>query len=1001
MVLVVGACFVSNADVFAESLKPVIPLQERLDDRLYWELALRDPGVASSLISDDLYFEQLAGEINQLISETRQTKGVSKEDALKSIYEKFLLMTYFQEDVLMGRVVTGLQKTKIASSLSETRKNVVRYAKAHLEVTKNKSFQASARYHIATQSYLLGSKRDHWLKYLDETRNLNGALLRRSRFLVTAHNVLNKNDEKARTELARISASLTTEGTIAAQLVVARSFGGLNRNGKKAGKTSDKYRASLNAAVNKSRKLSEGEAEVILTNAITVWKRAEGKNQNWSKPPFALNGAKKSNQTLAILERSAIQDYADGNLGPAIKKYKALSKQVDDAALAYTMDQRVVSIHQAQFQKTKEPKGYETVLVEMVGKYNDLFVAKSIDESISGRAKQHFETKYKQFVNGFVVAALKSSASRKERMQAIKIAGRYKDSVSDQAEKDKVDLSIAKIFAVDGQHGEAVAILRDLIQRSQGPEVVTYTQLAIKSQSVVADWPETAPWAGVSTGNAQERTELVTFYEKLNEVNPSWASIAQMGLLKLNLGFKDEAFKLWTASLEKDSANKHAQQAAGYMMISYYDGKQWDELEKFADLNLKNNIKPMRLQKSLNPRTYLGHALFNGGKKHFEEKNFTEAKTKFERFRAEFASDSRMDEATYLLAHCYHEVAEHEKSIETLMVLVQKYPNTKFMRPALLNGGEWSIPMAYEEQAMFFLKRFVVQFPKDKVVENVKDTLIPLLAGRELYGDISRVQYERSESKSLDADARAKAAFELMKLEERFGDKSIAEKAAKKIVSNKNSSASARSQALIFEAKNLYMNNVAKLRQVEQEIASLDLTNADVMESLAEVRFILAQKSAYQVKEEVFNLGLKDPAAELSNQHKAFLASYNSFKKVCETGQNSFCVPALLKISEMTEQAVAVMEELTIPESLDAKSVAAFNTHKEQFLDELAQITQQADGQSVDSVAQGSTTPEWVSRVNWTNNSDWFFNESENETGNSFIQWTTEESHDGAEDDQQ
>ena len=69
-----------------------------------------------------------------------------------------------------------------------------------------------------------------------------------------------------------------------------------------------------------------------------------------------------------------------------------------------------------------------------------------------------------------------------------------------------------------------------------------------------------------------------------------------------------------------------------------------------------------------------------------------------------------------MLAQAYHNDAKHPESIESLIVLVNEYPGNKYEKTALLMGGEWTIPMAYEEQTIFFYQRFVNRYSRDKKV---------------------------------------------------------------------------------------------------------------------------------------------------------------------------------------------------------------------------------------------------------------------------------------------
>ena len=138
------------------------------------------------------------------------------------------------------------------------------------------------------------------------------------------------------------------------------------------------------------------------------------------------------------------------------------------------------------------------------------------------------------------------------------------------------------------------------------------------------------------------------------------------------------------------------------MSLAYKRAKQWQSLEDVSRMALDLKIKPRHRNKIYSAYALLGDALFMWWKQAFvtNESGLCSIE-KLTEFTQSYSKDNRRPEAMFVLGQSYHNDSKHPESIETILMLVETYPRSKFEKPALLLGGEWSIPMAYEEQMIF------------------------------------------------------------------------------------------------------------------------------------------------------------------------------------------------------------------------------------------------------------------------------------------------------------
>lgn len=982
------------------SMTPILPLAVQADDLPLFDEALRDPSIGKDALRDDLAMDQLEQSMVEALSDLNAAKGKRRIEVLGSLFRMSVLKVYFYQDALSGRNKTDFQADKIRNGLRSALVDMSRYSSAYAKAAKTDLVKSRALYHAVLAQYWNGNGRAEAIQTFSRFQGrLPKFLQARVEFFAAINDLESGNRTRGEQRLARVLPQLSESGKTSARLALARSKAGLNGQGQRLASTQQSYRGYLAAAHKGTDNLSSTQKEQVLQFSVAVWSTADAVRQGWLNAPIPLKKYHDSQTVSAIYERQGLAAAVKGNWDQTSKVYKALSYKYEGTAMMIDFDRRVVDIEYVKFSKSRQPKNYERVLVQYATKYRETESFGS-NQALADKAKKEFGQRYLNFVYTVVNFAKSPKATRDFRNQAISIANNFLEFAGDKTEKRRMLASVAQIHALNNNHRQAVDIYRSLLAESTPQEQRQYLAAAIQSQHVVTNWPRQAPWMNTKvSSSADDRQLLLDLYARVNELNGKnmdWYVVSHMGLLQISLGQTEQAFKAWTPAIAAAPQASEARQAAALMLLTYHSAKMWTDLEKTADLCLSKGVSPTRGQRALDPRMFLADALYFGGKDSFNRQQYAEAVRQFKRFADTFKTDVRRDEVVYNLAMAYHNNAQHPESIKTLVSHVQQYPGSKYNRQALLSGIDWSLPMAYEEPGLFFINRFLTSYKKDTQAAKVRQVAKGLYLGRELYGYLSAMYRQEAEDTTMSVADRVKAAISQMDLEEKFGSKERARWGYQQVLTLAKGDDSAIAQAYAFEARVIAKDNLGQLETIEKKLAGLSHSESSVVDGHAFVRLMIAEKRSFKTKAEIFNLELKDPMATLNQHFQYFLSTKKDFESVCAAGESPFCAPAMMRLAAITQNTSTTIEDLSIPETLDAATVVKFNERKQDIMGTLAETAANSDNASVAMVRDGVTTPTFNKEIVWTNTADWDFDSLSGETGNSFVQWqaaTVKEAH--------
>lgn len=894
-----------------------------------------------------------------------------------------LALSYIYMDRLSGKTQDNHSDSYNQDLLNKTNKEIVNYAKELTKILgKNANQKAKLEFYIYTAQFQqnIQSSSISGLKKLIKSKKLESFLERRAKFLVGIWEV-ERGERNQISILSSAANSLSSEAYVAANLAIAKYYGGISRTGGKSKKTDKKYSSYLNKASARSTRLSKKQQDVIRSYALGVWRKAEGNSGSWSPIPLHLTSLKPTPEYTGILERHALTLWKQKKYDNAISSYRSLKSRSLTNEEKAKIDLRILTFEKANYLRTNNFSNFEKAI-------NSALVQYSGADSKNERAPvvvQDAMAKHDGLVQDELKIGLKKKTQKQRRSQTISLLYRYLNKNYQHTNKNIVLDKIGDLYTLNDDHNKAVDIYLSVAKSQQPPQNKVFLAKAIKSQSIVAKWPYPNPsWNKINPGPSEQRQKLQSIYKEMENSEPNsinWNNISHIGQLDIALNNENAAFTFWKQSLDKSPLGKNQSQAAGYMLTKYEKDKKWQDLETFAKFCEAKQIKPFNGKKPISLVAVISEALYQGGKEALDSKQYPVAISKLNEFINKYNHKNR-DHGMALLATAYHENKDHKKSIETLLVFNETYPTSRYYATAMLNGGNWSIPLAYEENAIFFYNEYLKSIGSSKAPKAVLNTMKELYLGRTLYSEAIQTINKQLTSSLYSNEEKEELAIEQISIEYKFGSKSDALRLINKLLS-KSITNSTRAEALGIKSR---IVSTKDLYTIEKQLESINKT-PDIEEYLGEVKFLIAGSMLGDLLEPVNSINLTDPLKTLQKKKSGFDKVRGKYFASCTAGRSSFCVPALFKSARISEDLIKVVEEINIAPTLADQVVQKFEATKNQVLADLTQKTISDDEQAWNKIPQGNTLPIWTQQIYWQNSSDMGFENISGSGGEAYIQW--------------
>lgn len=791
--------------------------------------------------------------------------------------------------------------------------------------------------------------------------------------------------------LLRQSANkLGPKARVIAELTAARITGGLSTSGSKVSKPSGNWRQHLLAACNAAAKIDDTTHEKIALQAIGMWRRIEGNDSSWAVPPIDLKAQRQFLFAKALTERQALFDWSKGNDSSALKKYKALAATFNASPTGATLDMRLIEMERAQYRKEKKLNKWQKALIETADKYQDRQFLGVGNESKVQQVSSFVTKQHRDLIDALIRDASAPKASDAQRKDAMNAIERYLSTNISDSEKIRVRVASGEIQFLAGNHKSASSIFAGVANELTGAQAIDLWKRAIRSQTILAEWPKDAPWTSLPTGEVEPRIVLAGMYKHIDRGTAAdWPVAAHVGLLNVATGHSEDALVLWNDRLQKFPAGGNAARAAGWIVDVYVKAKKWAELEALGRTLTKANLTALHLKTIYRPREVLGIALLEHGLQTLEANDFKTAITKLDEFVKGWRGDRRHDQGFYSLALAYHGDQQYRNAVTTMVAFTKMHTSSKFRHDALVQGGAWTLALAWEDHVMYFLETHALEFPRDKQSLNSLQTLADLYMGREIYDSAMRIMTILVGRTEIDAAIRHDVARRLLDTAARQGSAATAIRIADKILSNFKDDSLITATALSVKAREFAeQKNLRGLNLADKQIRSLDQSVPGVAEMVSEVRFLLADTSVRdKFKESVFSLGSRDPKAQLEKGYSEFTELDQLFKSACLPVRTGWCGPALHRAARTGDDFLKAYDELDIAKTLDPEDVASFKSRKKSVIESVEKATIESDEKSLEQAKSGATNPDWTAAIMWQNGSDWSHPKFTSDSTGHFIQW--------------
>lgn len=723
-----------------------------------------------------------------------------------------------------------------------------------------------------------------------------------------------------------------------------------------------KSRASLDSVARKASRLSESARNDIHASLLYL-RRQQGKFR-WNQLGYDLRGLRGSEIYGAYLERQAQELAGEKSWDKARAKYSEIARQYPEKQQA--AEEKRLGLFERQYQRDSRIAG---------------IYAKALRSALeSESASPRLLAMYRRLIARELAAA--------RNIPQADAAVRLAQPLIELLENDKEPVieSTAATFVRVKAWTKAMPIYLDLSLNGSEVKRLGWLKQALACQHQSTGWDVQPPWAKKQT-NKRGLEELRSMYLRWAEIDASsfkWPQKAHVGLLHLALGQAANAREYWTQELERQVDQVHAPKALGWLFADAQQRSQWEELEKLARIGLKADINAP----NLSSREALARALLQIAKSSLAKEDFKTAITKLEEFRKSYAGDKRMDEASFLLAKAYHGNKQYQQALTTIYEHTEKYPRSSFRSQSLLLGGQWSTSMANEDYTVYFHQLFIDEFPRSSQAKNIRNELIDLFLGREVYANIEQILEPIVMSRKVAFAQKRADVLQLLDIEDRYGNPQHALRIVDIIKSQGRGDAVAMARALRIEGRyHAAKGDYPKVMQAEKQLTSLAGLESEGREYLGELRFLIAQSYWPQNEEELLSAEIIDPLATINKEYQRFQKLRAAFLSVCEATTTAFCPPAQLQIAQAADRLYERLSPVEIAPTLEKGVIDGFEKRKSELLEALADENLRAIPEAQKLMRQGRTQPDWSTQILWENSTDWNFDRVSGEAGDGFIQF--------------
>ena len=962
------------------SPKPVLSFHQDMSSFPLLQQALRDPKLYSGHQITTKELDGLNRQIKFYRENLKSLKGFEYLNSLRDYLSILIKYSYYWGDVLSGHSKSSISDKKLKKILYRTHMKIKKIG-AHLhKLTKNRREKRWIWFHICMVDFLYPQHRKNAVNRLKRLVKMPFEINRKNlmNFAISIYEIGGNNPALRAQSLEildRIYNELPKKASLLAHLVLSKTFIGISNEGKNIGGFSQSYRQHLQLVSSLCRNMSAIEKTNVLQYMLAVWTHAKDFKYNWSDVPFKQECFKSLPDMLAVEERRALMEWKGGNLGAAKKIYQQLISRVGNKKERDAVEERVIELYAQIYKRNHDPFAYQKYLVE---------AEKVKHGSHLGMRLQNLH--YKLLITEF----RKAQATKDQELMATVVEplmARYLNTQATDFRSQRLKIMLADLYKQFALYKKAESLYGDISQDLKGDKKKKFLKKQIEAASHLAKWPVENPWAFKRGLVSKERDHLLRLYYGLFQLEKSlnWQVSSHIGLLEIDLGRVDKAYFVWQNAIKAHSKGLDPRKAVGTLMQIAEQQKQWQKLEDIVYLSMEKNIVPLVEDKVVSVKDKLEQSLYYGALKLKELNKFNLAIKKLVILENTYVKSPKYSEYLYLLAQCYKDEREYDKSLEALELILALKKSVPYYRQALLNAAGIRTGMADVEGALKLYHHFLANFKDASEVDGVKKSMIDIYLGQSEYTDAKKMLMT-IDMNSLPKDEREKLGELIFytTLKESNHDNTI--KLSKKIAAQKQYSPLLKIRAYAILAENSYQkNNGEGLSKIENALLAMDQNTMVVSDTLSFIWYLkgkLLAESKIRSFKKVLTQDFQNVVPFLDSSYRQVK---KSFKAVCQVKQAAYCVPSMQDLLTFNRKVSSFLEDIAPESYLDSKKREEFDNERKVLRSKLKQDLIVSEKEALVLLEQGNTNPKVTSSLLWQNARDWNFRLG-NESGTGFMQ---------------
>jgi len=984
--------FAANTGV----LQPFLPLHYSAKVIPFKESVTRDPAFSIEIPQSMPEVDQLGIEITEMEEILPKVKGARYQSTLAKLFKSLIIQNYALRDILYGKIYSTQSLKQVYQRIILTGKKIIKHGKKNLKIEKSKYRRQQIFYHIYVHSYFLYSNSERAIEQLKKMlsiKELNRAFKNRIYLLIGLHHIDNEdsNQSKYIKYLKKFAYSSNRESKIASLLGIAKGLAGLSSEGKFFLPPKLSYISYLKEVQRLVKRSPEPMKSRVLSFSLGVWREAMREKKSWQLVPFSLSYYNKMLPVQAIVERQALELWEKRKYNQSIKHLKLLSKKLKNNTIKIKLESRIVRMSRFFYKIKGDFLRAEREILDGRKKYRTGIYQTKPYQKIAQKLLLFLD----QFHRELLLSEIRKTFKNPRKLKHIQILTKhYFKSSPNKRDYIIIATKLAQLYKKYKKLPMAIALYQELALKDERKEQkAIFYQKALKLQSVLAAWPSKPPWAGYKKINQGSRQKLLAFYEELNDLlhghSTYWPYASHIGLLLTSIKRNEKAFEIWMSQLKKQSDTEDAQQAAGYMLFTFYKTKDWNRLEQMVLFCKKQNIIPLYKSQSLDLRNFYGKSLYHGGMHLYSKKAYKSVLNKLKIFVDNFQNSPVRSNAMYHLAISYYQEKQQSKAVRTLYRLVEQYSKFQNLKQALLLGSEWSLLMAREETTIFFLNHFIKKFKKSKEFNYVINRLLLLYKARGLYAEVLQVLRFRFQLHNKKHREQSGDLHEIMVIEDHYGDKQRALQTAKILLNYPGGTQEHRAKAIKVLADYAYREkNIPALKKLMKVVGKLNKGSLVVQESQGQILYYLTNLSVKKDFEEVQSIALADPMQSLIRTFILFTNRIKKYDNICYSGSSSYCILSIYKKLDMFHKIKPIIADITIVKSLTKDVVVRFMTKRKNILKQIDKAIQNLNLKAKRLLEAGRLTPALAKQIFWKIKVGNDFHLVDTEVKEGYLQWT-------------